>query len=259
MFLGNSLTEGVPHYNGETDTVAKTDTVAIQVSQRYPGSTYTKLGYRSQTSEHLLGRLGFLLDLHKPDSDHRNILILWAGTNDCALIQDCVSGTYNNLSAIGRVATAIGWKVVVVTIIARNNYFAPGVDAVQFSPTELIHDWAGAIFIPKASMGDVMRVVRDYDRYQAIYHPNVAGSKPIETGECEDRFSMVIMNKSFFAKSALDSDYRSIFTRRRTLVQHEPDDPGSGGRRLRCCLPIPAPGGPQHGDSAAGGRCAPSG
>jgi hypothetical protein len=80
-------------------------------------------------------------------------------------------------------------------------------------PSGLIHDWAGAIFIPNASIGDVMRVVRDYDHYQAIYHPNVVGSKPIAMGESEDRFSMVIMNKSFFAKSALDSDYRSTFVR----------------------------------------------
>jgi hypothetical protein len=80
-------------------------------------------------------------------------------------------------------------------------------------PSGLIHDWAGTIFIPNASIGDVMRVVRDYDHYRAIYHPNVVGSKPIEMGEFEDRFSMVIMNKSFFAKSALDSDYRSTFIR----------------------------------------------
>jgi hypothetical protein len=80
-------------------------------------------------------------------------------------------------------------------------------------PSGLIHDWAGAIFIPNASIGDVMSIVRDYDHYQAIYHPNVVGSKPIEMGESEDRFSMMIMNKSFFAKSALDSDYRSTFVR----------------------------------------------
>ena len=144
MFLGDSLTEGVPHYNGETDTVA------FQVSQRYPGSTYTKQGYRSQTSEYLLGRLGFLLDLHKPDSDYRNIVILWAGTNDCALTRDCVSGTYNNLSAIGRVAEAIGWKVVVVTIIARNNYFAPGIDAVQFG-------------VSASALNDRLRQLQDFD------------------------------------------------------------------------------------------------
>jgi hypothetical protein len=39
----------------------------------------------------------------------------------------------------------------------------------------------------------------------------VVSAKPLETGEWEDRFSMVIMNKSFFAKSALDSDYHSTF------------------------------------------------
>jgi hypothetical protein len=77
----------------------------------------------------------------------------------------------------------------------------------------LIHDWTGAIFIPNASIGDVIRVVRDYDHYRAIYHPNVVGSKPLEIGESEDRFSIVIMNKSFFAKGALDSDYRSTFVR----------------------------------------------
>jgi len=80
-------------------------------------------------------------------------------------------------------------------------------------PSGLIHDWAGVIFIPNASIGDVMHVVRDYDHYQEFYQPNVVGSKPIEMGEREDRFSVVIMNKSFFAKSALDSDYRSTFVR----------------------------------------------
>ena len=144
VFLGDSLTEGVPHYNGETDTVA------FQVSQRYPGLTYTKLGYRSQTSDYLLGRLGFLLDLHKPDSDYRNFLILWAGTNDCALIQNCVNGTYNNLSAIARVARAIGWKVVIVTIIARDNYFASGIDAAQFG-------------VSASALNDRLRQLQDFD------------------------------------------------------------------------------------------------
>jgi hypothetical protein len=77
----------------------------------------------------------------------------------------------------------------------------------------LIHDWTGAIFIPNASIGDILRVVRDYEHYQTFYHPNVVDSKPIETSEHEDRFSIVIMNKSFFAKGALDSDYRSTFVR----------------------------------------------
>jgi hypothetical protein len=79
-------------------------------------------------------------------------------------------------------------------------------------PAGLIHDWTGAIFIPNAALRDVLQVVRDYGQYKAVYHPNVVSAKSLETSEWEDRFSMVIMNKSFFAKSALDSDYHSTFT-----------------------------------------------
>jgi hypothetical protein len=80
-------------------------------------------------------------------------------------------------------------------------------------PAGLIHDWTGAIFIPNATVRDVQRVVRDYGQYKTVYHPNVVSAKPLEISEWEDRFSMVVMNKSFFAKSALDSDYHSTFTK----------------------------------------------
>lgn len=79
-------------------------------------------------------------------------------------------------------------------------------------PSGLIHDWTGAAFIPNAAIRDVLRVTRDYGQYSIVYHPNVVSAKVLETGVWEDRFSMVVMNKSFFAKSALDSDYRATFT-----------------------------------------------
>jgi hypothetical protein len=80
-------------------------------------------------------------------------------------------------------------------------------------PAGLIHDWTGAIFIPNVALPDVLQVVRDYGQYKTVYHPNVVSAKPLETSEWEDRFSMVVMNKSFFAKSALECDYHSTFTR----------------------------------------------
>jgi hypothetical protein len=79
-------------------------------------------------------------------------------------------------------------------------------------PAGLIHDWTGAMFIPNASLRDVLQVVRDYGQYKTVYHPNVVSAQRLETPEREDRFSMVVMNKSFFAKSALDFDYRATFT-----------------------------------------------
>jgi hypothetical protein len=80
-------------------------------------------------------------------------------------------------------------------------------------PAGLIHDWTGAIFIPNTTLHDVFQVVRDYGQYKTVYHPSVVSAKPMKTGEWEDRFSLVLMNKSFFAKSALDSDYHSTFIR----------------------------------------------
>ncbi len=78
----------------------------------------------------------------------------------------------------------------------------------------LIHDWIGAIFISNASIRDVLRVIRNYAEYSGVYRPNVVNARLLDTAESEDRFSLVLMNKSFFAKSALDSDYRSTFIRR---------------------------------------------
>jgi hypothetical protein len=80
-------------------------------------------------------------------------------------------------------------------------------------PSGLIHDWTGAVFIANATILDVMGVVRDYTHYRDVYHPNVIEAKPTEIGEWADRFSMLLMNKTFFAKGALDSDFRSTFTR----------------------------------------------
>ena len=80
-------------------------------------------------------------------------------------------------------------------------------------PSGLVHDWTGAIFIPNVSLRDVIRVVRDYEQYHTVYHPAVVRSKSLDRSDWEDRFSMVVMNKSFVASRVFESDYRSTFTR----------------------------------------------
>jgi len=77
----------------------------------------------------------------------------------------------------------------------------------------LIHDWAGAAFIPNATLSEVLPLLRDYDRYKDYYHPNVVESRGIATFDSGDQFSLVIINKSVLAKTALDSDYRSSYVR----------------------------------------------
>jgi hypothetical protein len=80
-------------------------------------------------------------------------------------------------------------------------------------PSGLIHDWNGEAFIPNTTLQDVLRVVRDYDCYKEVYHPTVVDSRAIATGEWEDQFSMLLMNKSLISKTALDSDFRSSYFR----------------------------------------------
>ncbi|HEY4359554.1 MAG TPA: hypothetical protein VGN17_01230 [Bryobacteraceae bacterium] len=80
-------------------------------------------------------------------------------------------------------------------------------------PSGLIHDWVGAAFIPGVRASEVLRVLRDYAGYKDVYHPNVVDSRPIASSESEDRFSLLIMNKSAFSGGALDSDYHASYMR----------------------------------------------
>lgn len=81
------------------------------------------------------------------------------------------------------------------------------------APSGLIHDWFGAIFIRNASIKDVLAILSDYERYKEFYQPTVIDSKTIATSAAKDRFSMLLRSKSFFVKTALDTDYESWYVR----------------------------------------------
>lgn len=79
-------------------------------------------------------------------------------------------------------------------------------------PHGLIHDWIGAAFIPETTINELLTVVRDYGHYKEFYKPTVIESKPVSrVGTDEDRFSMVMLNKSLFLKMALEGEYYSSF------------------------------------------------
>jgi len=72
-------------------------------------------------------------------------------------------------------------------------------------PSGLIHHWIAAAFMPDISIADVLRVVRDYNQYKDFYSPGVIDSKSIDTNPDKDRYSLVLVNNSFFKMSALDT------------------------------------------------------
>jgi hypothetical protein len=73
-------------------------------------------------------------------------------------------------------------------------------------PSGLIHDWLGVGFVPNAKIDDILRIVRDYDRYKEIYQPGVIDSISHGTDGVKDLFSMRLVNKSVVSKTALDTD-----------------------------------------------------
>lgn len=75
----------------------------------------------------------------------------------------------------------------------------------------LIHHWIGAAFIPNATIGEVLSVVRDYDHYQTFYRPTVMNSKAVARDGAADRFSMLLMNKALLVRAALETDYESSY------------------------------------------------
>ena len=80
-------------------------------------------------------------------------------------------------------------------------------------PFGLIHDWIGTTFIPNTTIKDVLAIIRDYNKYREMYPPHVLEAKVTSTEETKDLFSVVLMNRSVIAKTALDFDYETVFVR----------------------------------------------
>lgn len=80
-------------------------------------------------------------------------------------------------------------------------------------PNGMIHDWIGATLIPNAGLKDIFAVVKDYNRYSEFYKPLVIDSRSLSGDGTDDRFSLLMLNKSLVAKTALASEWNNRYTR----------------------------------------------
>lgn len=109
-------------------------------------------------------------------------------------------------------------------------------------PGGLIHHWVAAAFLPNVKLNDILEVTQDYDRYKEFYQPSVIASNALVRRGSDDYFSMLLVNKAFLLKTALDADYRTTNVRlddrrfysisRTTRVQEIEDYGSSGEHRL---------------------------
>jgi hypothetical protein len=71
-------------------------------------------------------------------------------------------------------------------------------------PNGLVHDWIGAMFIPNASIDEVVSLLSDYDRYKAIFHPEVIDAKLLAHSTEGDEFSLKLVNTVLFTRAGVD-------------------------------------------------------
>jgi hypothetical protein len=78
-------------------------------------------------------------------------------------------------------------------------------------PGGLIHHWIGAIFVPGATLAEVLGTLNDYDRYPQ-YYPNIVGSRLVARDGTTDRVTSIERHQAMFSKFALDADVTMVYT-----------------------------------------------
>jgi hypothetical protein len=75
------------------------------------------------------------------------------------------------------------------------------------TPGALVHHWVGTVFIPGASLSQVLAVVEDYDRHSEYYKPDIVQSKKVE--QTGDDFKVHYrLRKKKIITIILDTDYQ---------------------------------------------------
>jgi hypothetical protein len=74
------------------------------------------------------------------------------------------------------------------------------------TPGALIHHWVGTVFIPGASLAQVLAVVQDYDRHAEYYKPDVMQSRKVSQDGDEFKVHYRLKKKKIIT-IILDADY----------------------------------------------------
>jgi len=74
------------------------------------------------------------------------------------------------------------------------------------TPGALVHHWVGTVFIPRASLAQVLALVQDYDHHSEYYKPEVVKSKTLERAGNDFKVYLRLMQKKVITV-VLDTEY----------------------------------------------------
>ncbi|HOL70288.1 MAG TPA: hypothetical protein PLA43_09015 [Bryobacteraceae bacterium] len=112
------------------------------------------------------------------------------------------------------------------------------------APGGLIHDWIGAVFIPKVTLGEVLELLQDYDNHKNTYQPVVVDSKTLERKGNDFKIRLRLFKRKLITV-VLNSEYDVRYQPINSLCWH------SRSRSTRI-VEIRDPGGPQEREMPAG-------
>ena len=73
-------------------------------------------------------------------------------------------------------------------------------------PRGLIHDWVGAVFVPKVRPDEVMGVLSDYERYADFYRPMVVKSQLLGKQPDREFVRLLMIQKAYRLTAAVEAD-----------------------------------------------------
>jgi hypothetical protein len=79
-------------------------------------------------------------------------------------------------------------------------------DGPHSVPRGLIHDWIGAVFVPKARINEALGVLADYGRYKDFYKPMVAESRLLTQTPTHDKVTVLMVQKAYSVTAAVETD-----------------------------------------------------
>ena len=73
-------------------------------------------------------------------------------------------------------------------------------------PRGLIHDWIGAVFVPKVSLDEVMGILDDYEHYKDFYRPMIVKARLLEQAPDHERVTLLMVQRAYSVTGAVETD-----------------------------------------------------